>query len=145
MNNEWGLSVSYWINIWMKGLLLRHEICDWKLWDTKSIEGFYPILIEFILLRDWTLKNVLHPFIWENFRNFHSIMNIWKARVFQLVECVIYNQQSNFADSQLYFILLLIHVLSQSLLPRRGWQILFSTLCIDDKYFIRILKISINT
>lgn len=92
MNNEWGLSVPYWINIWMKGLW--HEICELKLGDTKSIEGFYPILIEFILLRDWTFKNVLHPFIWGNFRNFHSIMNIWKARVFELEQCVIYNQQN---------------------------------------------------
>lgn len=47
----------------------------------------YPILIEFILLRDWTSKNVLHPFIWkklpefplnnEYFRGCFSWWNVW--------------------------------------------------------------------
>lgn len=102
--------MPYWINIWMKGLCLCHEICESKLWDTKSIEGFYPILIEFILLRDWTLKNVLHPFIWGNFRNFHSIMNMKSEGVSVRRMCDLQSAY-NSADSACCF----LHVLSPSL------------------------------
>lgn len=117
--------------------------------DTKSIEGFYPILIEFILLRDWTRKNVLHPFIWANFRNFHSIMNmkIKKERKCEGVstrECVIYNHPEFRILQTVHnnFSFIFLHVLSQSLSLGLTNSIR-STLCIDNKYFI--LKISINT